>query len=75
MKQREGRASNFYPMKRGDLLYIIAILAFAIISFLPWTRGIYIFGMALFGWLMVILMVGSPAIVLLRFLAERNKSL
>ncbi len=75
MKQREGRVSNFYPMKRGDLLYIIAILAFAIVSFLPWTRGIYIFGMALFGWLMVILMIGSPAIVLLRFLAERNKSL
>jgi hypothetical protein len=67
--------SNFYPMKRGDLLYIIFLLAFTIISFLPWTRGIYIFGMALFGWLMVILMVGSPAIVLLRFLAERNKNL
>lgn len=75
MKQREGRVSHFYPMKRGDLFYIIAILAFAIISFLPWTRGIYIFGMALFGWLMVILMVGSPAIVLLRFLAERDKNL
>jgi hypothetical protein len=67
--------SNFYPMKRGDLLYIIFLLVFTIISFLPWTRGIYIFGMALFGWLMVILMVGSPAIVLLRFLAERNKNL
>jgi hypothetical protein len=65
--------SNFYAMKRGDLLYIISILAFSIISFLPWTRGIYIFGMALFGWLMVALMVLSPAIVLLRFLAERNK--
>lgn len=65
--------SNFYPMKRGDLLYIIFILAFSIISFLPWTRGIYIFGMALFGWLMVILMVVSPTIVLLRFLAKLKK--
>lgn len=65
--------SNFYPMKRGDLLYIISILTFSIISFLPWTRRINIFGMALFGWLMIALMVISPAVVLLRFLAERKK--
>lgn len=65
--------SNFYPMKRGDLLFIISILAFSIISFLPWTHRINIFGMALFGWLMVALMVFSPALVLLRLLAERNK--
>jgi hypothetical protein len=65
--------SNFYPMKRGDLLYIISILAFSIISFLPWTHRINIFGMALFGWLMVVLMVFSPVVVLLRLLAERNK--
>jgi hypothetical protein len=60
-------------MKRGDLLYIISILTFSIISFLPWTRRINIFGMALFGWLMIALMVISPAVVLLRFLAERKK--
>ena len=72
MKHREGRGSNFYPMKRGDLLYILFLIVFTIITFLPWTRGIYIFGMALFGWLLVILMVGSPGIVLIRFLAERD---
>ena len=67
--------SQFYSMKRGDLLYIVSILAFSVISFLPWTRRISILGMALFGWLMVALMVLSPMVVLLRFLAERNKNL
>ena len=67
--------SQFYSMKRGDLLYIVSILAFSVISFLPWTRRISILGMALFGWLMVALMVLSPMVVLLRFLVERNKNL
>lgn len=65
--------SNFYPMKRGDVIYIVFVLVFSILSFLPWSRRISLFGMALFGWLMVALMVISPAIVLLRLLAERNK--
>jgi phosphoglycerol transferase MdoB-like AlkP superfamily enzyme len=66
--------SNFYPMKRGDVIYIVSLLVLSILSFLPWSRRITLFGMALFGWLMVALMVVSPAVVLLRFLVERDKN-
>lgn len=61
-------------MKKRDALYILSIFVLSIISFLPWSRRIYLFGMALFGWLMVALMLISPAVVLLLFLIERDKN-
>jgi apolipoprotein N-acyltransferase len=65
--------SGFYPMKRGDFWYLIAIITFAFISFLPWSRRIIISGMALFGWMMAALMIISPAAVLVRLIIERQK--
>ncbi len=64
--------SNFFPMPRGDRWYILAILLFAVVSFLPWSHSIQVAGMALFGWLMAALMVVAPVVALLR-LRERPR--
>jgi hypothetical protein len=66
--------SSFYHLPRGDRWFLIAILVFAFVSFLPWSRHVQIAGMALFGWLMAALMVFSPAIALVRLWRERSRS-
>ena len=66
------RESNFFPMPRGDRWYILAILVFAVVSFLPWSHSIEVAGMALFGWLMAALMVVAPVVALLR-LRDRSR--
>jgi len=62
---------NFFPMPSGDRWFLLTIIVFSIISFLPWMQKIKISGMALFGWMMAALMVLSPAIALLRLLRQR----
>lgn len=63
--------SNFFPMPRGDRWFLLTIIAFSIISFLPDMQEIQISGMALFGWLMAALMLLSPAIALIRLIRQR----
>ena len=58
--------SSFFHLPHGDRWYLIAVLVFALVAFLPWSRHVYVAGMALFGWLMAALMIFSPAIALLR---------
>ena len=53
-------------MPRSDRAYLVALLVFALVSCLPWTRGIRIVGWALFDWLMAALMVLPPAVALMR---------
>ena len=65
--------ARFYPMSSGDRWYLLAVIAFAVISFLPWSWQIEVAGMALFGWLMAALMVFSPAIALVRLLKRHNR--
>ncbi|MBN1222169.1 MAG: hypothetical protein JXB23_02890 [Candidatus Aminicenantes bacterium] len=65
--------SNFFPLKRGDRLFLIALVAFTVVSFLPWSRRIVFAGMSLFGWLMAVLMVLSPTYVLIRVFLEGRK--
>lgn len=59
-------------MKSGDRGYLISILVFAFVAFLPWSHRIRFSGMALFGWLMAALMVFSPAIALIQFLLSKK---
>jgi hypothetical protein len=65
--------SDFFPMKRGDFGYLIGIITFAFISFLPFSRRIIIAGMALFGWMMAALMIISPTFVLVRLVIEKRE--
>lgn len=63
--------SDFFPMSRGDRCFIVALLAFSFVSFLPWSRNMQWGGMAMLGWMMALLMLLSPTIAVLRLLAER----
>lgn len=65
--------SRFFAMPHSDRWYLLAILIFAFVSFLPWSRHVHFAGMALFGWLMAALMVFSPAIALLRLLRAQRR--
>ena len=62
---------NFFPMPRGDVWFIVVLLALAVVSFLPWTRGAQWAGMSMLGWMMVLLMLLSPTLALLRVIGDR----
>lgn len=67
-------ARRFYPMSWGDLAYLLAVLAFALVAFLPWSRDAKLGGMAMLGWMMVALMVFAPAVALLRIVTEKRRA-
>ena len=62
--------SQFFPMPSGDRWFLLTIILFSVISFLPWIQEIQISGMALFGWMMAALMILSPAIALIRLIRQ-----
>ncbi len=66
-----GKGSQFFRMRPAERAYILVLLAFSAVSFLPWWRDPKIGGLAVFGWLMAILMVLSPMIALLLFAHDR----
>ncbi|TPV93039.1 MAG: hypothetical protein B7733_22490 [Myxococcales bacterium FL481] len=59
-------------MRRADLWYLVALGAFAAVSFHPGWREPQLAGISLFGWLMATLMVVSPIAALTLFLRERK---
>ncbi|MCA9540169.1 MAG: hypothetical protein KC620_14830 [Myxococcales bacterium] len=63
--------SPFFPMPRGDLIYLAALIVGSVICFLPPWQEAEWGGMAVMGWLLAALMVLSPAIALVRILRER----
>ncbi len=63
---------GFRPLARGDRVYLIVVIAFAVLAFLPWSRELQLGPMALLGWLMAALMVLSPVIALTRLRAQRR---
>jgi hypothetical protein len=65
---------NFFPMPSGDRWFLLTIIVFSIISFLPWMQEIEISGMALFGWMMAALMILSPTIALIRLIRRHVTS-
>jgi hypothetical protein len=58
---------HFFPMDKQEALVLVYLIGIAVISFLPIWRTIEIGGMAVFGWLMVLLMITSPLLTLLVF--------
>jgi hypothetical protein len=65
--------SQFFSMPRRDRWYLLAILLFAAIAFLPWAKHIHVAGMALFGWLMAGLMIFSPGLALVHLWREQKR--
>ena len=64
--------SNFFPIGRGDLAFIVILLIFSFVSFLPWSRANHWAGMDLLGWMMAILMLLSPLIALARLVLSKR---
>lgn len=55
---------SFYTMPSGDLFTLVALLIFAIITFICLNSTVTIWGMAIFGWLMGFFMFLAPVISL-----------
>jgi hypothetical protein len=58
---------SFFPMDRVEALTLAFVVSFSAFCFLPVWRSQLIAGMAVFGWLMALLMLLSPALTLLVF--------
>jgi type VI protein secretion system component VasK len=65
---------HFFPMRKGEAMLLVFLIAMAAISFLPMWRTMEVGGMAVFGWLMAALMITAPLLALLVFRrADRSK--
>jgi len=64
---------QFFPLSRGDALYLVGLIVFAGVAFMPWTREVQLAGVALIGWLMAGLMVVAPVVALIRVARERRE--
>jgi hypothetical protein len=62
---------SFFPMDRVEAATLLFLVAFSLFSFLPAWRTTEVAGLAVFGWLMAILMVLSPTLALLVFRRKR----
>ena len=60
-------------MDSGDRWYLLVITIFSVLAFMPWARTVEVGGMALFGWVMAILMIFSPAIALIQLFIRRKR--
>ncbi len=67
------REPRFFPMRQGDRLYVVALLVYTAVAFLPVFREPQLGGISVFGWLMAVLMVLSPAGALTLFVLERRR--
>jgi len=65
--------SGFFHLPWGDVAYIVAVLAIAVVAFLPWAREASFSGVAMLGWLMAGLMVAAPLIALLRIIGGHRR--
>lgn len=60
----------FYRMDPADKWYLVSVLLFTVVMFLPWSRDITVLGVSLFGWLMAGLMILSPVAALILLVVQ-----
>lgn len=65
--------NSFFPMPSRERVALFVLIAFSVVAFLPVFGEITVLGVAVFGWLMAILLLGSPAILLLLVLGESRR--
>jgi hypothetical protein len=68
------KTAPFFRMHKTEGWFLLLLIAFSAVSFLPWWRAIRVAGMSLFGWWMAALMVLSPLAALVIFFLERRRS-
>ncbi len=56
---------QFFPMRPGERAALFGLALFSALAFLPVFAEVSVLGVALFGWLMAALVLGSPALLLL----------
>lgn len=66
--------ASFFRLRKSELWFLILLILFSALSFLPVWREIYIAGMSLFGWWMAALMILSPLGALAIFVYERKRA-
>lgn len=59
---------SFFPLRREEGATLVFLIAFAAFAFIPQWRTIEVGGMAVFGWLIAVLMLISPALALVTIL-------
>ena len=65
--------NSFFPMPSKERAALFTLIAFSVVAFLPVFGDATVLGVAVFGWLMAILLLGSPAILLLLVLGESGR--
>ncbi len=68
----EDRPNQFFAMPRRERRALWALVGFSAMAFLPVFGRIEVGGVALFGWFMAALLVGSPLLLLSLLFAERR---
>ena len=70
---RSFAVKSFFKMGQGEAAVLLFLILFSALSFLPVWRTIEVAGMVVFGWLMATLMVISPVLALVVFMAKRHR--
>lgn len=60
---------SFFPMPGPERAALFGLILFSAVAFLPVFGRITVLGVAVFGWLMAALLLGSPAILLMLLLS------
>lgn len=56
--------ASFFPMRRAERRALFGLVAFSAAAFVPAVAGFSFLGVSLFGWLMALLLFGSPLLLL-----------
>ena len=56
--------ASFFPMRRVERRALFGLTAFSAAAFVPAVAGFSFLGVSLFGWLMALLLFGSPLLLL-----------
>lgn len=56
--------NRFFPMRRAERAALVGLAGFSALAFLPPVAEVSVFGVSLFGWLMALLLAGSPLLLL-----------
>lgn len=63
----------FFPMRRAERRALFGLVAFSAAAFVPAVAGFSFLGVSLFGWLMALLLFGSPLLLLTLLRPEAPK--
>lgn len=66
--------ASFFPMRRAERRALFGLVVFSAAAFVPAVAGFSFLGVSLFGWLMALLLFGSPLLLLTLLRPETPKT-